>query len=213
MPTRLSRQENQARTRACLLESATRIFARRGLAHASIEEVAQDAGFTKGAFYANFASKEELFLAMLDERFAERLAEIDRVLATEEDPERQTHRAGVDFVQYLSADPEWQRLFFEFAAHASRHEDFRQALLLRYRRLRERIAGIYEQRLGRLDVAAPIPVADIALMTFAMANGVALEQLVEPEAVTEELYGRMLAIFFAGLRSMIDATAAVPAAE
>ena len=69
---RLNGKEKQAHTRSCLMQSAANVFAQRGLQQASIDEVAEDAGFTKGAFYANFKSKEELFLAMLDERFAER---------------------------------------------------------------------------------------------------------------------------------------------
>src|SRR6202022_1842014 len=89
MPRRLTRKERQAHTRSCLMKSAARVFARRGLQHASIDEVAEDAGFTKGAFYANFKSKEELFLAMLDERFAERLAEIDHAIEGDEEPEVQ----------------------------------------------------------------------------------------------------------------------------
>src|SRR2546429_9164461 len=106
--SRLTRKEKQAHTRACLMNSAAKLFALRGLQQASIDEVAEDAGFTKGAFYANFKSKEELFLAMLDERFAERLEEIDRVLATEAEPEAQAPQAGTDFSRYVSADPKWQ---------------------------------------------------------------------------------------------------------
>ena len=66
------------------MQSAAKVFAQRGLQQASIDEVAEDAGYTKGAFYANFDTKEELFLAMLDERFAERLEEIERVIATDD---------------------------------------------------------------------------------------------------------------------------------
>ena len=80
MPRRLTRKEKQEHTRSCLMKSAARVFGRRGLESASIDEVAEDAGYTKGAFYANFKSKEELFLAMLDERFAQRLDEIDEVM-------------------------------------------------------------------------------------------------------------------------------------
>ena len=79
--SRLTRKEKQAHTRACLMNSAAKVFAMRGLQQASIDEVAEDAGFTKGAFYANFKSKEELFLAMLDERFAKRIADIEDVIA------------------------------------------------------------------------------------------------------------------------------------
>jgi AcrR family transcriptional regulator len=121
MPRRLTRKEKQAHTRSCLMASAAKVFARRGLQSASIDEVAEDAGYTKGAFYANFKSKEELFLAMLDERFAGRLEDIDAVVASDADPEDQARRAGTDFTRYLDADPEWQRLFFEFTAHAARN--------------------------------------------------------------------------------------------
>jgi AcrR family transcriptional regulator len=209
--TRLTRKEKQAKTRSCLMEAAAKVFARRGLQQASIDDVAEEAGYTKGAFYANFKSKEELFLAMLDERFAERLQEIDRVLATDAEPEAQAHRAGVDFARYLAADPEWQRLFFEFAAHAGRSPDFREELVTRYRSLRERMASIIEGRVQKLGIEPAVPPDQIALMTFAMANGVALEKLLEPDAVSEDLYASMLVIFFTGLRALEEQAGAAAA--
>src|SRR5262245_32392565 len=118
MAKRLSRKEKQAHTRSCLMRSAAKVCARRGLHQASIDEVAEDAGYTKGAFYANFKSKEELFLAMLDERFAERLEEIDAVVHSGGAVEEQARQAGDDLSRFLAADPEWQRLFFEFTAYA-----------------------------------------------------------------------------------------------
>jgi AcrR family transcriptional regulator len=214
-PLRLTRKEKQAHTRSCLMTSAARVFTRRGLQQASIDEVAEDAGFTKGAFYANFKNKEELFLAMLDERFAERLEEIERVWAGEADLETQARQAGTDFSDYLGADPEWQRLFFEFAAYAARNEDFREELVTRYRALRDRIAEIYRRRKSEMGIAPPISPEHVALMTFAMANGFALEKLLEPDAVPDDLYGIMLMIFFKGLGTLVeesDRAAAVPGA-
>ena len=82
MTRRLTRKEQQADTRGRLLRSAAKVFGRRGFQAASLDEVAADAGFTKGAVYANFESKEDLFLAMLDERFAERRAAMQRTAAT-----------------------------------------------------------------------------------------------------------------------------------
>jgi AcrR family transcriptional regulator len=203
-PRRLSRKEKQAHTRSCLMKSAAKIFARRGLQQASIDEVAEDAGFTKGAFYANFKNKEELFLAMLDESFADRLEEIDRVMQSDDALEAQARQAGIDFLRHVGADPEWERLFFEFAAYAARNEEFRQELVTRYRSLRDRIGDLYRRRVEELGVESPVPVEDIALMTFAMANGIALEKLLEPEAVSDELYGTMLMIFFTGLRALVE---------
>ena len=201
---RLTRKERQARTRSSLIDSAGHVFSERGMEHASIDEVAEHAGFTKGAFYANFRSKEELFLAMLDENFAERAAGIDRAVGPEREPEAQAREAGLGFDRYVAADEEWERMFFEFAAYAARNPEFREELVDRYRGLRERITAIMGRRAQELGIEPPLPLDQIALMTFAMANGAALERVLEPEAVPEDLYGKMLEIFFAGLRTMVD---------
>jgi AcrR family transcriptional regulator len=184
---RLTRKEKQAHTRNCLMKSAAKVFARRGLQQASIDEVAEEAGYTKGAFYANFKNKEELFLAMLDERFGQKLAEIERVAA------------GDDFNLALASDPEFDRLFFEFSAYAARNEDFREELVTRYRALRARVADAIRGRAERDGIDLPIPAEQIAQMTFAMAKGLALENMLEPDAVGDELFTTMLTIFFAGV--------------
>src|SRR5258706_6443215 len=63
-PGRLSRQQSRLQTRERLLEAATLVFSRRGFDAASVEEIAEEAGYSKGAVYSNFASKEELFLTL-----------------------------------------------------------------------------------------------------------------------------------------------------
>jgi AcrR family transcriptional regulator len=201
-PRRLTRKESQAHTRSRLMESAARVFCRRGLQHASIDEVAGDAGFTKGAFYANFKSKEELFLAMLDERFGKRIEEIERAMASSPEPEAQARRAGEDFARYIASDREWQRLFFEFAAYAARNDDFRQELVTRYRSMRQRIGDAYRRRAEELGIESPVPFERLSLMTCLMANGYALEKLLEGEALPDEVYGDMLAVFFTGVRTL-----------
>jgi AcrR family transcriptional regulator len=195
---RLTRKEKQAHTRTCLMESAAKVFARRGLQQASIDEVAGDAGFTKGAFYANFKSKEELFLAMLDERFAQRIEQIDRVWSSDGDMRHKARQAGQDFADYLS-DEEWARLFFEFAAYAARNEDFRQELVTRYRALRDRVADIYSRQKEKMGIEPAVAPEQVAAMIFAMANGLALEKLLEPDVVADDAFATMLVAFFAGL--------------
>jgi AcrR family transcriptional regulator len=191
------------------MRSAARVFARSGLQHASIDQVAEDAGFTKGAFYANFKNKEELFLAMLDERFSARVQEIERVIAGDGTTSEKARRAGDDFAQMLSADPEWQRLFLEFTAYAARNEEFRAELVTRYRWMRSRIAEALRTRAEELGIETRLPYEQIALMTCAMVNGVALEKLLEGDAVPDELFGTMLMVFYAGL-SALGHTAALP---
>jgi AcrR family transcriptional regulator len=210
---RLTRKESQAKTRACLMRSAARVFARRGLQQASIDEVAEDAGFTKGAFYANFKNKEELFLAMLDERFAQRIEEIEGVILGEGSTAEKARRYGDSFAETLRADREWERLFFEFSAYAMRDEQFREELVTRYRAMLKRIAAAFDAEAESYDKEPMLPSEQVALMTHAMTNGFALEKLLDAESVPDELYGTMLMIFFAGLDALRSAPAAVSADE
>ena len=196
-----TRKERQARTRTALMDSAAALAVRHGIEGASLDAVAQSAGFTKGAVYANFASKEDLFLSMLDAHFQARLRELDRIMSTEDDPDTQAREAAQGLMRMLDAQPEWHRLFFEFAVHAARNESFRLQLVERYRALRERLAELLARRVERLGIEPVVPADEVAAMAFAMANGVALERLLEPEAVPDSMFGDMLAAFFRGLRA------------
>jgi AcrR family transcriptional regulator len=199
---RQTRKEKQAHTRRCLMRSASKLFAERGLQNASIDDVAEDAGFTKGAFYANFESKEALFLEMLDVRFAERTEEIRRLLAEDSTDEEKAIRAGDDFARMLRSDPEWQRLLFEFTAYAVRNDEFRRELVGRQRMLRETVAAGLRERAAELGIDPAIPVEQVAQMIGAMAAGFAAERLLEGDDVPDELFGTMLLVFFSGLRTL-----------
>jgi AcrR family transcriptional regulator len=199
---RMTRAERAARTRELLMSAASKVCAKRGLERASIDEVAEEAGFTKGAFYANFRSKEELFLAMLDERFGEHLERLDKTLAGESELEDQAREAAIDFAHLLAEDPEWVRLYFQFAAHAARDEDFRQELVTRNHAVRARVAEVFRRRIDRLPVSSPFAPEELARMADAMADGFAMHQLLDPKEFDEALYGTMWSIFAAGLRTL-----------
>jgi AcrR family transcriptional regulator len=200
---RLSRQEQQQRTRSRLMDSAAKVFACKGMQQGSIDEVAEDAGYTKGAFYANFKSKEELFLAMLDERFAERIEASEQAFATDdESPPDQARHAAAEFARATRTDPEAERLFIEFANYALQNEDFRQELLTRFATLRSRLAAIFEHRMETYGIEAPVPVDSIVRMVIAMADGWALWRLLEPEAIDNELFESLMEIFTVGVGVM-----------
>jgi AcrR family transcriptional regulator len=210
-PRRLTRAERKQVTRGDLLASAARVFARRGFHAASVEEVADDAGYTKGAVYSNFASKEDLFLALLDEHFERRLEAIRRVMAEPEPPGAQARRSGIDFLAAMAADPDWLPLFFEFWVHAQRNPAVRRRLMARVRGLRAAVAEIMAERAAELGAELPIPADRLAAMTFAMATGVAAERALDPAAVPDDLYGTMLETFFLGVQSLAGQAAGVPA--
>jgi AcrR family transcriptional regulator len=196
-----TRLRKRAETRESLLRSAAKLFCRYGLEGASVDQVAQHAGYTKGAFYANFRSKEELFLVMLDQRFGAEIERLDRILAGQREPGEETHDAAEDFLRFVHSDPEWPKLYFEFAAYAARNEGFRRELASRQRAMRERLVEVYRRWSADFPAEPPLPLPDITAMTFAMADGFLLEQLIDPE-LDDALYPTMLAVFFRGLQAI-----------
>jgi AcrR family transcriptional regulator len=198
----LTRREKQQQTRQQLLRAAAEVFGERGLEGASIDEVAQKAGYTKGAFYANFKSKEELFLVMLDERFAEELERLDGLLTGTHEPQEEALAAAADFIQFAT-DDEWQRLSFQFLAHAARNEEFRQELATRQQAMRQRMAKVFARWKQGFGINPAIPVEDITAMTVFMSDGFLVGRIIEP-GLSEDLYTTMIGVFVRGLQAMAD---------
>jgi AcrR family transcriptional regulator len=198
-PRRLTRAEQREQTRGCLVEAAAKVFTRRGYDKASLDEVAEEAGFTKGAVYSNFKGKEDLFLATIDAHFEERLRSIKRVLEEEPDEQGTAHAAGMDFMNKLNADPEYFALFFEFWAYAQRNPAVKKKFLPRVQRFRAALAELL-----------PDQSEQVAAMLIAMAAGVAMERELDPKAVPDDMYALMLQFFFRGM--LAEAEQPAPAA-
>jgi AcrR family transcriptional regulator len=196
----LTRREKQQQTRQALLRAAAKLFRERGLEGASIDEVAQAAGYTKGAFYANFRSKEELFLVMLDERFASQLERLDRALAGTHEAQEEARAAAVECVHF-AGDEDWPNLYFQFVAHAARNEEFRQELATRHRTMRGRLAEILERWKRSTGHKPPVPMEEITAMLSFMADGFLVDRIVEPD-LNEDLYAMMMTVFLRGLKAM-----------
>ena len=205
-PRRLTRAEQREKTRVCLMDAATKVFSRRGYDKASLDEVAEEAGFTKGAVYSNFKGKEDLFLATVDAHFERRLEAIRRVLAEEPDEEGTAYAAGMDFMNQLNDDPEYFALFFEFWAYAQRNPAVKRKFLPRVQRFRGALAELFEAK----DVDMPIATQQLAAMLIAMAAGVAMERELDPKAVPHDMYARMLQYFFRGMSAVEEERSAVP---
>jgi AcrR family transcriptional regulator len=198
----LTRREKQQRTRSALLSAAVELFSERGLEGTSVDEIAQSAGYTKGAFYANFKSKEELFLVMLDERFSEALERLERMLAGTHEPQEEATAAAADFIHF-AIDREWPTLSFQFLAYAAQNEEFRQELATRQKAMREQMANVFKRWKQGFGAEFPLPVEDITAMTFFMADGFLAGRIIEPD-LKEDLYTRMIAVFLRGLQALAD---------
>src|SRR4051794_18303352 len=115
---RLSRAERKQQTRAELVATAREVFLERGFHGASLDEIAEAAGYSKGAVYSNFTSKDELFLAVLDAHFDRRARVLADVLLDEKELEASVRAVARSMLAADEAEPRWTPLLLEFQAHA-----------------------------------------------------------------------------------------------
>lgn len=195
---RLTREEQKARTRARLIAAARRVFAHRGFHRALLEEIAEEAGYSTGAIYSNFSGKEELFLAVLDEHIADRLRAVDQAVAEATTP-AQRARAGADnWMQFLREEPDWYPLFIEFWAYALRDPKLRLRVAERFRAFPQANARLIEEGASELGIAVPDELAERGgTLVTALADGLALIKVMDPDAVPDGLFGDTVALLFA----------------
>ncbi|MFY9926795.1 MAG: TetR/AcrR family transcriptional regulator [Streptosporangiaceae bacterium] len=182
MSPRLSRAEQNDRNRALLLAAALRVFLARGYHAATLEQIADEAGFSKGVVYSRFASKADMFLALLTERIAERAAQNAAA--------GQLARPG-DLAALLAlawqaerAAPGWRLLVTEFRVHAARDPQLSRRYAAAHARTVDGIAGVLASIAGRNGQALAVPARQLAELLLAIETGLALEQLADPGAVS-----------------------------
>ena len=181
-----TRAERKARTREQLVTAAERLFKRDGFHATSVDAVADEAGYTKGAVYSNFASKEELFFAVYERRVADRVAELDRIGA-DAPSAHAALRAAVASAGRRSEDG-WMAVFFEFWAHVLRHPEHRERFAALHRRGLEPFIRATE-RLAREQAAEPaLPPVLLATAQLALGNGLQLERLTRPDEIDMESF-------------------------
>ncbi|MGH9040067.1 MAG: TetR/AcrR family transcriptional regulator [Acidimicrobiia bacterium] len=197
---RFTRHESQEITRGRIVEAAASIFARRGYRAATVAQIAEEAGFTVGAVYSNFAGKEDLFLAVADERLGEQLEDVARVLAAAPTLEDVAHALGTFGRDYLRANPDWFPLFVEAWAFARRDATFGSRFAQRQANSHHVLAEALAVRLAQECVVldAP-PVTDIALAFKAVYNGIAIEQATNPGSVPDDALPTICALLLGGL--------------
>jgi AcrR family transcriptional regulator len=202
-PKRETRAERQARTRAELLATGARVFARRGYNGSSVEEIAEEAGYSHGAVYSNFDGKADLFLAVFEEYMAERARELATTqLAIDEDaPLEARARALADqWMERFERDRESFVLHMEFIAHAGRDPELAGRFGTRSAAMREAISGYISQYQAEAGVELRLAPDDLALVLRALGIGLAVEALVAPEPLHGELYGDFVELLVTLLR-------------
>lgn len=195
-PPRLTREESRLQTRAHLLAAAKRLFVDRGFGATSLRDIAAEAGYTQGAFYSNFESKEALFVELMRERSRTQVADIVRVLS---DPAA----SGDDILHALDiwsktvdAEPEWSVLGVEFKLNGRRNPAFAKASQALLDTHRDGLAYCIEQIFARMKKVPPESPTVLAMSFMGLSQGLSLQQSI----LSEVPIGHMIMVF---LRSLL----------
>jgi AcrR family transcriptional regulator len=196
---RLTRNERKAQTRADLLVAARRVFLARGFHGASLDEIAEEAGYTKGAVYSNFVDKDALFIALLDERYGRRVGAYSELMLEVDSLDEAFRRVSLFMATADQDEPDWLPTLAEFVAHASQHEELRRAYAHSRERFLDAIAGIIDTLTERFGVSLRISSLEAARWSSVLIRGYSAERRIDPEAVTPDLFVELQTAFMHGL--------------
>ena len=186
MASRLNRTEQSTLNRERILSAARRVFLARGYHGATLEQIAEEAGFTKGAVYSRFEGKADLFLALLDARIDERARE-NAALADGLPADRATARLLEHFTQVNRGEPEWPLLVIEFRVHAARDPELNRRYAALHERTLEALEELFTAVFERSGEEPPRPARRLAELVMAIGAGTDLELAADPEALGGEL--------------------------
>jgi AcrR family transcriptional regulator len=199
MATRVSRSERKARTREELILAARVVFMRRGFHGATLDEIAEEAGYTKGAVYSNFAGKDDLYLALLDAHYEQRIEAYVQMLYDEETFEDAIRAVGRFMEQADSRDPDWLPTLAEFVAHAARHESLRRSYLQVRERFLVAVSNVIDALCERHGLGLRVPTLEAARASSVFTRGYSAERRLDPDAVSPEMFVELHAAFMRGL--------------
>jgi AcrR family transcriptional regulator len=182
-----------------LLDAAARVFARRGYHVATLGDVAAEAGFTKGAVYSNFESKEALFLALVDLEIGKRVREIGTVMEAGASLEAVGEEAERQFQRFIRDEAHWPLLFYEFFSYGARNDDLRGEFVKRRRAVHGVIAEGITRQADELGFELPVPAKQIAVAMEALMNGLAFNRVIDPASVPDGLFGLALSRLLFGV--------------
>ena len=198
-PRRLSRKEKQAETRRRLMDAAEQVFLRRGLQGSSVEEIAAEAGFTRGAFYSNFKSKDELFIELLHARVYDRYARMAKEAVEQPGSPREQLRWGIERVREVQEGEEdrWLlRLWLECLTQAARDEEFRKLAATFWSGNRALLAQQIEATFKELRRKPPAPPERLATAMIALDVGLAVQHMVDPKEAPLDFYVPLFDLLF-----------------
>jgi AcrR family transcriptional regulator len=193
---RLTREQSRANTRERLLAAARSVFAGSGFHGASVEEIASAAGFSTGALYSNFDGKEDLFLALMEREIEAHAREIAEAVRERASMSERATGGARQWMTMIEREPEVVLLFMEFWAYGVRDAQVRPKVAARFAQMREVLTRLIADGVRDFDLELELPAEQLALAIDALADGIARQKLTDPDAVPDELMGRVLSLLF-----------------
>jgi AcrR family transcriptional regulator len=187
-------------TRRSLLDAAAKLIAERGYRGTTVNDVVARATLSKGTFYWHFKSKHDLLLAVLEDRFDRPVRELAQLLASASSQEDMAPEASRRFLELVGQKRETVVLEHEYRSLAVRDPRVRARYRKRQAALRDALAAGLDARARQLG-APPFatPTRDIATAYLALGSGLAVERLIDPAAVPDNLLGETVALVYQGL--------------
>jgi len=195
---RLTRAEQQAETRQRLLDAAIEVFAKRGLHEATLEEIAEAAGYTRGVVYSNFSGKNELLLAVFEERIEPRLRETMAPMVEAEGGREQAHALGHFSHSLVTEERAYLQLLVEFWGFAARQEDVGARFAAVRRRRRALVTEMIEARLARRDADGGPEPGVLAAGFVALTVGILFEALIDRDFDAEHVESSLFEVIARG---------------
>jgi len=210
---KLTPERRREMTRQALVEAAAEVFARRGFHAASLEEIAETAGFTRGAIYSNYGSKEDLLLAVVEWTNQRHVGAFEEELAQDSSVGDRSATAALLWRDVIRRDPNQAVLHLEFQSYAMRNPDFRKRLVELERTQVQRIADLIADYCRVHGLTLPISFADLAQILNAATIG--LTEAASVDSENAEHYDRLVETFFAliGQALFADESPATPSRE
>jgi AcrR family transcriptional regulator len=188
---RLSRSENRHLTRERLLDAAADVFNRLGFHGASLEAVAEAAGYTKGAVYSNFATKGDLFIA-LNRRHAARRLEEQVAAMSRMTLEQLADEGGAMLVAQARSEERWDLLQIEFWLAGMRDPRLRAVMARDSEEMWREIGRRFEERFAVEAVRPPFTGVEFAKLVNALGSGLLLQLYIDPAFVEPEVFARAI---------------------
>jgi len=201
--TRLTREEKKANTREALLAAAHRLFAAKGFEASTIDEIASAAGYTRGAFYANFTNKEATMEALIAGGFTDDLEAIDPI--GESSDLSGMKREYQEYSRRFQDNPESLMWALEFQMAALRHPELRVEYNRQYRNLTERVGNILTSVLREAQHPDPKALEPIAEVFVAAQISLSAQRILDPERVPEDVFSLAFETLMAGLLNSLPA--------